>query len=474
MNDTELFPLRKIILIFAAVVGLVLVAWLIWYIATHGYVTLRATESSKITIARLDSSGKPVATATSRFAGMLPNGDYIVTAQDSTQQTREHIKVAPFAPIDRAIQLTQTTFSEPVMNIGATNFAVSTRGLSFLDPSSGALAIVDDTNTYSATDTTHFQIESASWRSVGKGLAVARSYRDNKKMFVETDDTTLTELSLPRPLTDQTYFAFLATQLDHDYVLLDGTLYSRTPTGTYTAITTTDKSSIILSASQKYVALFYRSGEESCEVRFVSLADKSITKKPVDCIQSPDYTYAAEWSSDGKYVAITTGSSVGVYDDTLKLVYTVPDPDASSPLWLKDHELVYVSGNSVWKYDTDSKASRVLAAVPTYADVRSLRRTEDGTSLYYTGSASNLLTLYRLVAKEPDTNLQKISESNTQQLSESCRMRYVNFTKLTILLGTSASAQAACDSLVDTYFNAVGIPRPPSQYILNEEMHYSD
>lgn len=478
MNNTgePLITKQRLMRWTIAIVLLILAGYGIWYVLNHGALKVSSTsKTAEITVTPALNTVKVEATGKqgSLFT-VLRNGEYIVTVKDGQKQQRSFVTVTSFGTKEVTLNPPEILGVEPVTNLSGPTFAVSRDNLSMLDIDSSKIVSIGKENEYRFSDDT-YQYESAVWTSTNNGYAVAKKTVDRQKRFMQITDGASTEVALPGAFSDQTYLAFNTSPSGDLYVLLDGQLSKRRSDGSYEKIIETNRQAFIQSVSPKYVTLLYRDAEERCEYQFVSLQKKTIKKMPVTCVQSPDYSFSAKWSVDEKYLALTTGDYLAVYDQNFVEQYKVPDPTAAHPVWMSESELTYVSGNNVWKYNLKTKTSSVVSTTPQYVSIQTMKKADDNDTLYFIGRADDQLTLYRTIkATEDLTPIQKLAESNMHELDYFCSIRYVNFISPKIIASTSPTDQADCTALIENYLSAITVPSLPIQYILDEEFGYLD
>jgi hypothetical protein len=448
----------------------------VWFAFTHGGIQVKTTsDSAKITVApeRNENTSSASATGKSLFS-IVKNGTYIVTVKDGAKQTRTTIQVSSFKVSEITLTPPEVNFSEAVSNISTSSFAASSSTLSLLDTTEHEIVSVNKDNSYSHTDS-KVSYESAVWQKAGDGYAVGRKSDTNDRVLVKITAGKPEVIATPIPITSSSYLAFDVAADGTFYLLQDGEFYSLQKNGAYQSLGNTNKEASVLSVGSNSAAFLYRNSEEQCEIQFLIFSDKSLTKRSVKCIQDPSYTYSATWSADGKKLAFTTGTSLQILDKNLAVISTVPDYAATHPVWLSDDTLVYTSKNNVWSYNTSTNTSSVIATTPAYVSVQSLRKSDDSDTLYFSGSADNLLTLYRIEkAGNSLSDVQKLAESNMQILSRVCHIRYVNFSKVQLVLQTAESTRAECTDDAKNYLSAIGVAGTSFQYDIREEFGYTD
>ena len=477
MNQNPLLTPRQALAYASALLVIILVGLLGWYIFTHGALRVTTTSgSADISVAPINDEVTPAAkkTGNSMFT-LLKNGRYIVTVKDGDKQIRTTLEVTPFKVKEISLTPPEIKFSQAVTNLSATSFAVSSSLVSLLDSTNNELVSIDAQNTYAHTNSNITSYETAVWEKAGEGYAVGRDTATNDRKLVHIAGTAVEPATTPAPITKDTYLAFNYSTNGDFYLLQDGQLYAKKAGGSFEPLGSTNKEALILSATNQYVTFLYRSGEETCELQFMNLTDKKITKQPIECVQSPSYTYDAVWSPNGEALAVTTGKSLDILDKTLQKKVTIPDYRAAHPVWLSNDTLAYTSGNNVWTFNTADGTTAVIASTPDYVTVQSLRKADDTDILYFTGSADNALTLYRIEPKGNSLDTaQKLSESNMQTLSSVCRIRYVNFTKLELVLMTATSTKSQCESDTNDYLSSINTSVPSFQYDIREDLGASD
>lgn len=476
MYENNIYTPKRLIRYGIVLVGAILLISAIWFALTHGGIKVTTKSSGAIiSVIPKDNQGAStaVSTGTSLFS-IIKTGTYIVIVKDGQKQIRTTVDVSLFKVAEVTLTPPDVGFSEAVTNISTPSFAVSSSSLSLLDGKENELAAINNSNSYSHTDKS-ISYESAVWQKEGDGYAVGRKSDTNDRVLVKIIGNKTQPVATPKPITPETYLAFDVTASGDFYLLQDGELFSSKGDGNYQSKGNANKEASILSASASEVTFLYRNSEEQCEIQFLKLSDKSTTKRSVDCIQDPSYTYSASWSPDSKQLALTTGTSLDILDEKLNTMITIPDRAAAHPVWLSNDTIVYTSGNSVWSYTLSTKTSSVIAATPEYVSVQSLKKSDDTDSLYFTGSADNLLTLYR-IQKQGNSlgDAQKLGESNMQTLSKVCRVRYVNFTKVQLILQTAESTRTECTNNAKDYLSTIGVALDSFQYDIREEFGYTD
>ncbi|MBC7764538.1 hypothetical protein H7Y29_02395 [Microbacteriaceae bacterium] len=476
MYDNTSYTPRRLIRygVFLILAVLVLVAG--WFALHHGGIKVNTKSSNaEISVAPEKDQNSPSATATGNsLFSIVKTGAYIVTVKDGPKQTKTAVNVSLFKVSEVTLTPPEVGFSEAVTNISTPSFAVSSSSLSLLDSTEDELASVNSNNSYTHSDNT-ISYESAVWQKAGEGYAVGRRSDTNDRVLVKITGNKPQPITTPKPITAGTYLAFDVTASGDFYLLQDGELFSSKGDGNYQSKGNTNKEASILSVNNDRVAFLYRNSEEQCDIQFLKLSDKSMTKRAVECIQNPSYTYSASWTADDKKLALTTGISLEILDANLSTKTTVPDRAAAHPVWLNNDTLIYTSENNVWSYNTSTNTSSVVATTPKYVSVQSLKKSDDAETLYFTGSADNLLTLYRIQKQGNSlSDTQKIGESNMQTLSKLCHVRYVNFTKIQLVLQTAESTRAECTNDAKNYLSTIGVPLDSFQYDIREEFGYTD
>ncbi len=455
---------------------LILTGYGLWYILNHGALkVISDSRTAEITITPTNETDLIKASGNKgSLTAILRNGTYIVTVKDGQKQQKTFVSVSAFSIKEVTLSPPKLLGTEPVTNLSGPTFAASKNNLSLIDTDSAKVVSVDQNNEYRFSDDT-YQFESGVWTSAMNGYAVALKTVDRQKAFLQITNGTVREIALPEAFTNQTYMAFNTNPSGELYVIQNGKVYIRSSAGVYTKIIETNKQALIRSVSSKYISLLYRNAEEECEYQFVSLQQKTIKKMPVTCVQNPDYGYSAAWSADEKYLALTTGSYLAVYDQNFDEQYKIPDPKAAHPVWLSADELAYISGNNVWKYNVDSKTSSVISTTPLYVSIQTMKKADDSDTIYFVGRADDQLSLYRTAAaSDTITPIQKLAESNMYELKYFCRIRYINFVSPKLIASTSLDQQSECTKIIEDYLSSITVPTIPIQYILNEEFGYLD
>ncbi len=452
-------------LFFASVVITLLL--LAWYLFTHGAVSISTnSKTAVVSIAPEDNqTSESTKSSDGQLFSILGTGTYIVTATEGDKQVKQLIVVTPFHILNRTLSLADIASSEPVTNFDSSSFITSSQGISLFDRNQKAISSIDSSNHFSTSDP-KYRFDYVSWRSYGNGLATVHTGDSDERVFMAINSMIPTEVPLPTPLTNQTYLSFLAGRSGSDFITEDGILYRRSAEGRYERIVDVDKTATLLSASTTAVALLSSNAETDCKIHLVSLATKKMSDLPAHCSQSSGYSFNVSWSPQHRYTAIANGSSLKVYNDALQEQYTIPDSNASSPLWLSDTELTYIAKNSVWKYNIDTKTSTAIGTIPLYTTVTNLQKKEGSSDLYFTGITSESSSLYRLVNKEPAVDILKINESATSAITDNCSLHFVNLTSFNLIISTSKPLQTSCDTDVNNYLSTIGISKPPVQYDL--------
>ena len=475
-SEQTAVPLSKIVRWAILAVLALLVAYGIWYAFNHG--ALRVSSNSKAAEITVTPAIDPETVSATGSDGslftVLPNGDYIVIAKEGEKQQKTLVTVSAFGTVETTLNPPELLGVEPVTNLAVPIFAASKNNLSMIDVDSAKIVSVSQDNTYTFSDGT-YQFESGVWTSAGNGYAVARNTADQQKRFLQITDGSIRELALPNAFNNQTYLAFNTSPSGELYVMQDGVFYKRSTDGAYSKIVQTNKQALVQSVSKKYATLFYRDTEEQCEYQFVSLEKKTIKKMPVSCVQSPGYSFSAKWSADEKYLALTTGDYLAVYNQDFVEQYKIPDPRAAHPNWLSSNELAYVSTNNIWTYNVDTKTSSAIGVTPPYISIQSMKKADDSNTLYFLGGADELITLYRTVAaSDTITPIQKLADSNMHELDYFCHIRYMNFISPKLIASTSPIMQSECTTIIEEYLASMTVPSLPIQYILDEEFGYLD
>jgi hypothetical protein len=477
MNQTPILTPRQFVRYAILLVAVIALGIGIWFALTHGGINIKtASDTAEITVVPVGDENRSAATATGKtLSTILRNGNYIATVKDGNKQIRTTLTVSSFKTAEITLDPPTVGTSEPVTNLSASSFAASSTSLSLLDDSYSELVSIDNSNMYRHTDSNDIRYETAIWASASKGYAIGRQSVSNDRVLVEISGSTVTKITTPLTVTSESYLASGVNAAGELYLLQDGKLYHRNTDGSYQYLTSTNKEASILSVSNSYVTFIHRSSEEACEVQFYNLATKTLTKRQVQCVQDPYYSYRAEWSPNGKELALTTGDALQILDNQLKTTKTIPDYAATNPIWTGDNKLVYTSKNNVWSYNTASNTSSVIAATPDYVSVLSLRKSDDSNTLYFSGVADNATTLYRLSSTVKELgSAEKLGESNMQTLTSSCQIRYLNFTQLQLLLITAESTRAKCNEDATNYLQSIGASVTSIQFDNREEYGYGD
>lgn len=461
-TDTGELDVTKLIRfgVFFAIVGILAV--LLWFVLSRGGLEVStAADKATVSITPVDSD-KEASSSTGGGLSFLPVGSYVVTVRDGQKQVKTYAEVKRFAITKLSLTPPEIANFEPVTNISTSSYAVSPTELSLYDGENNLLVFVDANNTVKKTEK-NVRYESVVWQSPGNGYAVARSEDNNDRQFIKITNGSAQAFATPSPMTKTTYLAFAVSD-DTLYVLQDGTLYKRF-SAVYEKVTTTNKEAFFLATNKKFITLMSEDTTNKCELQIITTGSSDIKKIPVDCVHSRDYRYSAEWNADLSLLAVTTGGALKVYDTSFNVVYTVPDTAATNPVWVSNSAFVYVSANNLWKYDVTTKTSSVVGAVPRYVTLQSLKTIDEGKTFYFTGRSEDTTSLYRTVDAKKDTiNAQKISESNMHELSNYCRIRFVNFTSLVISASTPQTEQPGCAADIKNYFEMIQVPQPPIQF----------
>lgn len=449
-----------------------LIAWGLVILLTHGAVDLGTNDkSTEITVIKNDKSEQIKATGKGSLFAILPNGTYIVSAKNSTSIQRSEVTVLSFSVTKKQLAPKKNLNIQPLTNIQSTSFHASGSSLGLLDEDSGKISHLDHAGSYTYTSNT-YGFENAVWESDTKGYAFGMNYETQKKVLVKFDGTNIQEIATPQPITNATYFAYNIATDGTLYIIEDGALY-RYKNGSFERRASVNKENFILSATSEYISMLYRDKQENCEIQLFSLTTNQTKKIALNCVQSPDYIYSAEWSPDSKHLIVSSGGNVDVYNKDFKKIYSAPDATASNGVWNGNDSIVYASKNKLWRYNLATKTADTISIAPEYITLLNLKKS--GDEYIFAGRADSTITLYKTSASEPPLELEKIAESNMHQLSDSCRIRYINIPSLTIIAGTSEAQKGECESSIKDYLSSISISNPlPIHYVLAQELGYAD
>lgn len=465
INLQKIFRYSFIVIIVSAL------AWVVWFVINHSVVEITA-DNSDITITSESASQVVYATGKGKLMTVLKNGTYIVSAQKNNSIQRSKLVVSPFKITKISLTPRNLLQTQPITNFQTTSFYPSSSQLGFLDEDSGKLSFIGRGGEYEYSSDSYW-IENAVWKSPTEGYAVARKIESDSKVFIHFEKTAISEVNLPTQLTRQTYFAYVTSASGELYVIEDGGLFRRAGES-FDRIADISRENFLLSSTKNYISMLNRDSEENCELQIYDIKKSSLKKIPLQCIQSSDYIYSAEWSSDEKKLIVSSGGEVSVYSsDDYKKIYTVPDPHASNGFWDSNDDIVYASKNNLWRYSTKTGVSDVIATTPKYITLLNLRK-GDG-EYYFSGRTSSSVSLYKTSSTQPPLDASKLSESDMHQVSAGCSIRYNNFDNLQLIAGSSEQMKGDCESAIRDYLSSITVSTSiPIKFVLSEELGYSD
>jgi hypothetical protein len=370
-------------------------------------------------------SGATIHQGAPEVKARLKSGNYIVSAasgQAAVSQTI-HVKAHTFVKYD--ITPLVPGFLEPVLAESSQNIAAGSR-LVYLSSAESKLYQVDSANNLSAIAPNNtFRV--VHWADPSYGVA-----QDNNGNLYAIDGTTVRSLSLPNDIKEKQYLQYSVTH-NHSVYVADGSdLYLGSETGGFKKIQSNLTPASLIVAGDSIVAWVNDNDtnqQESPPSITVIGKGKEVTRDGIG-------SFVGAWSSDDKYLAVSSQNGGEILDNQLKHVATIPQSSLKNPVWLSAAKLAYSTAGQLWVYDLTLQRAEVIGQANAGETIEEIAPSQDGSYLYVKVKGVNdTSSIRRLSLKNTPLSplLTKLTVFLPLNLSE-CAAGYLNFTKLSVLV----------------------------------------
>jgi hypothetical protein len=439
---TEENKLKKIITYFTFfIIILFLINFSINYLKTFNYGSITVYSSSKDNISiiakdYLTANKKSVAAGIILKSGTtkrLKPGRYILTDSNGVNSAAREVLINSRKGLKTTINLPVANGQiDGVGNINSNSYNINSLRLLYLDQSTEQLYILNsedkltqlnDKNSYS----------NIQWADSEYGIG-----QDIGGIYHTIDSNGSHRTNLPDYIAyTQAYKnpPIVSVSINRlIYALNNQTIYMGDELSGFHKIGT-DSRNISLYGGKNKLATVYRSvsrntsGADPSTVSVIDSSGKIITKNI--------YTSTATWSASGKYLALSSNSFGGIYDTDLNLVATIPVNGIGNFSWIDDDNLIFVSGNSIWKFTLSSGAASTLYTSPSSQSITNITINQDSSYIYFSREGSDFsaknVSIFRLPLKNQTVNKDSVVIQNLfPWLSGRCLLSVTNFKSITV------------------------------------------
>ncbi|HET7672960.1 MAG TPA: hypothetical protein VFK11_00415 [Candidatus Saccharimonadales bacterium] len=339
----------------------------------------------------------------------------------------------------------QPSETEPVYGQEVVGVTVNDTSLMFLDSLTQKLKEVGPDNKlndmFPGT-----KIEDISWAKPGLGVALGAK---NSLFLIRSG--SIKPINPPFSIEKGAAVSLKMIDKKHVYLSIGRDIYSGQASGNFKKIYTASASALQITASREALAVIeFGRNEGANSFLVISKGGKKIASKDIDARNSA-------WSPDGKRLLISEAGKVGVYDNSLNQLSSVPSNKSSALAWMDRDSFLYGYGNQLMIYNLTNQKSHQLALVPGRGAITGIYPDENRSYIYFSTQAtavdgSERDRLYRvgLKGQERPDYLAGFSIFMPEHL-DYCYLDYINFKKPTILISyPSAESARVCRIAAET------------------------
>lgn len=443
--------IKKSIIIIAAIL---IVAPLIAFFSTHGYVTIESGDDMTVSLAPSSDTGNTI-TASKKISQFVGTGTYIAAASNGLSIIKKNIEVKPFSIIAETLNVPSAPAAQPVTNLDLSSISPSNSPY-FIHNPGGHLSTIADDGTVRAVST-NAMLRSIRWVNGSEGYSVGTTDNSSSQLY-HIKNGTLTSIALPQPVRYTAALPYTVARDGTVYIYIVDTLYKKTPDSSSFAPLwqQTGIIDLLSASSHSVVALTGKPSSDNpfaSEIVYLNTSGRIMHSAPASLPETPDTRLYAEWNDDESKLLLVSAGRISIYDREFQQIDTLPESMSTSPHWSSGDTIVYAASNAILKYDLSSRQSSAVATLPSYVTAQQIS-TIDDDKYYVWGRTSVGVEIYR-TGGESNSVADILSESNMQQLSGTCDMNYLNFSRLIIVYRTFAGKNSECESSIRDYLGTI-------------------
>jgi hypothetical protein len=379
--------------------GIVIVAFigirLIVGFVTSG--TLVVTTDDKSAIIDVSSAptplGKGSVTAkhgTGSLTASVPAGTYVVSVRDGISVTSSLVSISGLSSKTVNTHMPKLTTPEPVLYDRAEGVATDSGRMIYLANESTGIEYINDKNSATSIPGTQ-NSTSVKWADTQFGVA-----QDTTENLQIINGNTVHPLQ--SPAINHLGVIYAVTPNRTIYIGFGSTVYRGTDQGGFTQIYSHLEAGDDLVATNDKVMIIHpgQSSKDGGTAVILDTSGKKITKNFETKLSG-----WTPWSRNGKYIVVSVGRVPELFDSSLNLIDSLPQPTAygadgsphtgviDSGAWLDDNTLFYQYNNQLWTYDLSQKTANTLATMPGSELIGGVSVSADGSYVYLTTSTSD-------------------------------------------------------------------------------------
>ncbi len=446
--------IRKLIIFSVLAIIAIIAIVAAYFMLTRGYLTV-SSNGDTVVITKLD--GTEVASGASSYSGILPEGEYFVTAQKNySGATKQQVTVSIFHNESVDLSVGGDLKARPVTNGSVSSLHKTSSGsYMYIDRTTATLYKQEDVSRTDISD--GYDFYSVEWID-GTGLAYATD--NSTPVLLSVSDSG--SLSVLKRFTGGVIGVSASADKSGWYVTNDSSLY-RVATGTnsVSSIQSFDSSIAALASTGDLVALSLSTGELfDSTLRVYNAATKTaVHEEPYTVEESPTGGIEFAFSPDGTYSSMLLNGTPYFYDKEFNEV-GFPIPDTITALaWKSPTVFLYGDSGNIWQYDISKKLSTQKTSLLNYNSIQSL-----STSDFFSVVNSGSVLWYEYSDTEVSDPVAALAESNILEMTSYCRLYFTAMEKPAIWVRTDAEGSDICKSQVSDYIKQITGSSLPTAY----------
>lgn len=345
----------------------------------------------------------------------LKPGTYIVVAYTKSSYTNQAITLKARQDLKLNLILRATKTNEPILNnILQTGIQVNSRDLKYVNASGGVLTRVDSNG---MTELTTVSFKSVRWDGLGQGVAEDV----NQNLYFIGANNSVDKMNLPFSSKNNPSISFDISEKGVVYVTNGQNVYKKEG----------EIFKPLYSAGKGYVASL-EAGLDRVAIlvkQDPGLSNLVVLEGAGTKIRQQDSIKAFSWSPNGKLLVVAPdkGSPV-IYDQQLNKKYVLPAIDVIGFGWINQGSLLYISKNSIWRYETGGQTSYALANISPAKEISGPYISQGGEYAYYSFTDGQLSRLMRVGLEDQAINnsVDLLAAFLPEKIGV-CTIDYINF-----------------------------------------------
>lgn len=460
-SSNKRLPSRRFIVI---TVLLITIVTILIVAITNSFVVFRADGATVITIKNNDNSGAKIIEGNGSYIGLVPTGNYSVTANSLNGSTSFSYKSKPFSINNQTIDIKNAVEAEAVSNIAMSSIREYQSSLYFVNTTDTSLESISQSGQRQRLgDLTVYDV---AWYGSANSKGLIVGGRNGTYTIASIDGSNISEIGLLGGKTSARELS-VAVSLNTLYVLQDGSLYSSplTETNFNPVDIKIPFYSSILAATDQNISVREGIGTDFKLANY-NLKTKDKKEVSLPFIERAGYITGADWSSDGKYLSLVNGGRGVIYDNSLNEVYVFSLESAGSAVWKDSGTLIYSGSGFLYSLDMDTKRSDAIGRIPNNVRInRIFKSSMSDEYIYATKLLNSRTSIVRFPLKDQPVNTSGniLGESDMQTLSENCDIRFSNYKTVAVYSSGFYASIDSCKNRVNSYLDSIRID-PESVY----------